>query len=86
MAQALAFQFGTACGGLGVQALGLLLALGPEVKALGQPVQAGDEGGQEHQQGEVAFDGTGVPGTDVADKSGQDDRGDPLHGLHGFPC
>src|SRR3989344_2934285 len=76
-----AVQSSTACGRRIFDGLGGSAALGQKVETLGQPVRARDHRGREQQQGEIAFDGTKVPGPDIAPKCGQHQGCENLHEL-----
>ena len=61
------------------QLRGSRLAPGEEVKALRQPVGAGDHRGQKQQQCKIAFDGAAIPGAHIGHKGGQNQCCQELH-------
>ena len=64
--------------------LGRGQALRQEVQPLGHPVNAGDHGGHEQQQREIAFEHAHIPGAHIAGKGGQHKRCEGGH--HSSTC
>ena len=79
LGDALAREFPAAFGKRRVERSDRTTALRQEIETLGQPVGAGDHGGDEQQQRKVAFDGAEIPGADIAHESREDQGSEECH-------